>query len=101
MRADVSTVTRDATGLPRAPYNRARDTRCTHVYCYVADDCGVVRQPDVFRVVLIIFTLRGARLLLVDDKGALHVDLHIPRMQDRLVDVALCSRAPRPRRYGT
>jgi membrane-anchored protein YejM (alkaline phosphatase superfamily) len=66
----------------------------------MAHDCCVVWQPDILGVVLVVFALRGPGLLLVDDECALYVDLHIAGVQYGLVDVALRSRPPRPRRYG-
>lgn len=73
----------------------------TYIDCYVAHDCRVVRQPDVLGVVLVILALRGSRLFLIDNEGALHVDLDIAGVQDRLVDVALRGCPPWPSRYGT
>jgi hypothetical protein len=67
----------------------------------VAHDGCVVRQPDVLGVVLVILALRGSGLFLVDNEGALHVDLDIAGVQDRLVDVALRGCPPGPSRYST
>lgn len=79
---------------------RTRHVKHTYIECNVAHDCGVVWKPNVMRIVLVVFALRGARLLLVDNEGALHIDAHIAGMQDRLLDVALNSRPPRSSKHG-
>ena len=73
----------------------------TYIHCYVAHDCCVVRQPDVLGVVFVIFALRGSGLFLIDNEGALNIDLNIAGVQDRLVDVALRGCPPGPSRYRT
>lgn len=60
----------------------------------MAHDGRVVRQADVLGVVLVVVALGGARLLVVDDEGALDVDLDIAGVQD-LLDVALDGGAAR------
>lgn len=63
----------------------------------MADDCSVIRQPNVLGIVLIVFALGSAWLLLVDNEGALHVDAHVTGMLDGVLDVALDGRPTRTR----
>jgi hypothetical protein len=73
----------------------------TYIECDMAHDCRVVWQPDVLGIVLIVFALRGPRLLLVDNERALHIDPHISRVRDGLLDVALDRGTPgAPERGG-
>ena len=65
----------------------------------MADDRGVIRQADVARVVLVVFAAWCGRFV-AHDEGALHVDAHVARVQDGLVNVRLGRRASRTRRQA-
>ena len=74
--------------------------RNTYIECDMAYDCRVVWQPNVLGIVLIVFALRGTRLLLVDNERSLNIDAYIARVQNRILDVALNSRSPRASKCG-
>jgi len=61
----------------------------TYIDGNMADDGGVVWQADVAWVVLVVVAAWGGGLLFGDNEGALHVDAHIARMQDGVVNVRL------------
>lgn len=59
-----------------------------YIYSDMADDRSVERQPDILRVISGPVDSRAGRRarILIDDEGALDVDLHGSRVYDRAVD---------------
>ena len=61
----------------------------TYINRNMAYDGRVVRQSDVPRVMFVVVALRRARVLVVDDEGALHVYSHRARVQYSLLNSRL------------
>lgn len=65
----------------------------TYIDSNVAHDLGVIWEPYVFWVVLVVFAARRAGLI-VDNEGALHINAYGTRVQDSVMDIRLRRGAP-------